>query len=60
MMKVDITILTEKEINRIHDYTLKVLQDPGMRIMNKDMLDALEKKYRNESETEPEQTEDGE
>jgi len=44
MMKIDIKVLTEDDIGSIHDYTLKVLQDPGMRIMNIDMMDALEKK----------------
>ena len=43
-MKIDINILTTEEIQKIHDYTLKVLENPGMKIMNTHMQDALEAK----------------
>jgi len=43
-MKVDINILTTEEIQKIHDYTINVLENPGMKIMNNQMQDALEAK----------------
>jgi len=41
-MKIDINVLTTEEIQKIHDYTLKILENPGMKIMNSQMQDALE------------------
>ncbi len=43
-MKIDINVLNTEEIQKIHDYTLKVLENPGMKIMNSQMQDALEAK----------------
>ncbi len=40
-MKANFKLLEEKELNKIHDYTLKVLEDPGMKIMNQTMLKKL-------------------
>jgi trimethylamine---corrinoid protein Co-methyltransferase len=44
MMKVNIDLMTKQELQKIHDYTFKVLENPGMKIMNTQMLDALEAK----------------
>ncbi|MBA7509787.1 Glycine betaine methyltransferase [subsurface metagenome] len=43
-MKVEINILEKEDLQKIHEYTLKVLENPGMKIMNRQMQDVLQKK----------------
>jgi trimethylamine---corrinoid protein Co-methyltransferase len=43
-MEINISILTTDELQKIHDYTIKVLENPGMKIMNNLMQNALEAK----------------
>jgi trimethylamine:corrinoid methyltransferase-like protein len=43
-MLIDLKLFDESELTKIHDYTLKVLQDPGMKIQEQRMLLALKKK----------------
>ena len=43
-MLIDLKLFDESELTKIHDYTLKVLQDPGMKILEQRMLLALKKK----------------
>ena len=43
-MKVKITILEKDELQKIHDYTIKVLENPGMKIMNIQMQNVLQAK----------------
>ncbi len=43
-MRLELRVLEDKDLEKVHDYSIKVLQEPGMKIMNDNMLDALLKK----------------
>ncbi|MBN2073425.1 MAG: trimethylamine methyltransferase family protein [Actinobacteria bacterium] len=43
-MNLNLQVLEDKDLEKIHDLSIKVLQEPGMKIMNEKMLDALSKK----------------
>ena len=43
-MKIKINLLEKKELSKIHDCTLKVLEDPGMKIMDQTILKKLKDK----------------
>ena len=43
-MKINLQLFEEKDLTKIHDYTLRVLENPRMKILEPRMLSALEKK----------------
>jgi len=43
-MNISLTVFKDAEINKIHEYTLKLLENPGMQIRNDRMLKVLAKK----------------
>jgi trimethylamine---corrinoid protein Co-methyltransferase len=43
-MQISIKVFEDNELGKIHDYTLKLLESPGMRIHHDGMIDALAKK----------------
>lgn len=43
-MKFNLEILTDRDFEKIHDLTLSVLENPGMKIIDDRMLEALKKK----------------
>lgn len=43
-MKFNLEVLDSKDFEKIHNMTLKVLEDPGMKIINQQMLEVLKKK----------------